>query len=69
MLVLHDNGQVEYLAGGVSTVIVPADVLTVPERNAIRPLVAKLRNAGRAAIRARLLATATDLANPAPGDQ
>jgi type IV pilus biogenesis protein CpaD/CtpE len=56
MLVIHDDGKIEYMARNAVTVIAPASALTQADRDTLRPLVAKLRNAGRAQLRAALTA-------------
>lgn len=54
MVIIHDNGSVVVQVADVNTPIVPANVLTPAERDAMRAIVDKLRTAGRAVARAAL---------------
>ncbi len=66
MLIIHDNGGIEYVARGVVVTLVPANVLTPAERDAMRPPVAKLRAAGRAQVRALLTAAIAEIDQASP---
>lgn len=63
MLIIYDNGKVEYNARGVLVEIIPANVLTIAERNTIRLLVNKLRAAGRITAKEILNNTILDIDN------